>query len=204
VIDAMAIDASAVHASPGLISSRTRHEIVAQRQRRSPTRRAGRFAARVLYAVVVVALAGVVVGEGAGYRLLAIRSGSMTPALEVGDMVITRSVPPSAVAAGDVITFRNAHLGQRLVTHRVLSAHRHGGKVDFVTKGDANPVSERWSIPVSGRVGRQIVAFPHLGRVADATPPLLAIAGIFLAALALSMFVLRRIWASAGSHAGST
>jgi signal peptidase I len=145
---------------------------------------------------LIVVLVMTVLGAGlAGFRTLVITSGSMTPTIDVGAAVLSRSVPPLAVRRGDIVTFRDAALGQQLVTHRVIEMDRTGQTVDFVTKGDANHTTEHWNVPVSGRIGRLVLTVPEVGRLlALVTHPLARIVEILAATVFLAFLLLRWIW----------
>jgi signal peptidase I len=99
----------------------------------------------------------------AGYRPLVVHSASMAPAVDTGDLVITRAVAPSAVAVGDVVSFHDRSRDGRLITHRVTSARRQGRHVAFVTRGDVNSGVERWSSTRDARVGRLALRVPLAG-----------------------------------------
>ncbi len=152
---------------------------------------------RVLTALLCVAifLLGVVgAARVLGYRMLAVRSGSMTPTFVVGDAVLTRTVPARSVRPGDIVTFRDPALRDQLVTHRVVSVHAQGTTLAFVTKGDANASPERWSIPTRGTLGREVLVLPAFGRaIHDGIPVGLSIA--IAAVVAWLLFAaLRKIW----------
>ena len=145
--------------------------------------------------VLVGFLAVLLVGSLLGYRALTIRSGSMTPTIGVGDVVVDTSVSPLTVRPGQIVTFRDPAIGQQLVTHRVVSVHRAGRAVDFVTKGDANLVTEHWSVPVTGHLGRKVFLVPGLGQVVAAlSAKLVRVVALSLAALLVAGIGLRRIW----------
>jgi signal peptidase I len=145
--------------------------------------------------LIVVCLVALLAGALVGYRAFTIRSGSMVPTFRVGDVVVDRTVSPLSVRPGQIVTFRDPALGQQLVTHRVLSVHRSGKRVRFVTKGDANLVTEHWSVPATGQLGRELLVLPGLGRVfASISSPLGRVLEISLAALCIACFGLRRIW----------
>jgi signal peptidase len=149
-----------------------------------------------LVTVIVVAVIG---GDLLGFRTLAITSGSMTPTIDVGAAVLSRSVPPLDVRPGDIVTFRDPSLGQQLVTHRVVQMRRTGQTVDFVTKGDANHTTEHWSVPVSGRIGRLVAAVPKVGRLlALLTYPVARVVEILAAMTFLAFLLLRWIWFAPG------
>lgn len=113
-------------------------------------------------ALVVVMTAAAVAGGLAwhqGYRLYAVRTGSMTPTYSTGSLVIDRPVRSSpSPAVGDVITFRTQ---DGLVTHRVHDLTPQGIK----TKGDANRVEDPWTLPARDVVGHVVAGIPDGGYV---------------------------------------
>jgi signal peptidase len=151
--------------------------------------------ATVALCVAIIALAAMLAGRVAGYRMLVIRSGSMTPTLPVGDVIVSRPVRPSGVGAGDIVTFRDPALRNALVTHRVVSKTTRGETVAFVTKGDANTAVEHWNISSTGTLGKEVVTLPALGRMLAAveSPIALTIAVALLILCGLYK-VLRSIW----------
>lgn len=118
-----------------------------------------------LLCLLICGVVSVVVAGLFGYRLLTVQSGSMAPTLKVGDVVVDSSVRPLEFRPGQIVTFRDPALGQVLVTHRVVSVHRVGHEVDFITKGDANVATEHWSIDVNGHLGRELFQIPAVGRI---------------------------------------
>ena len=133
---------------------------------------AARVAVTTILVMLAVVLCAVVTGAVFGYRALTIQSGSMTPTLHVGDVVIDRSVQPLSVRPHEIVTFRDPHLGQELVTHRVISMRRSGDRVDFVTKGDANVVTEHWDVAVTVASDSEILVLPRIGEIlADISLP---------------------------------
>jgi signal peptidase I len=99
----------------------------------------------------------------AGYRPLVVTSASMAPAVDTGDLVITRAVAPGTVAVGDVVSFHDRSREDRLVTHRVTAMHREGRRVALVTRGDVNSGVERWSSAADARIGRLALRIPRAG-----------------------------------------
>lgn len=76
-----------------------------------------------------------------GYSMFRVSSGSMKPALEVGDVIITKQFDPITVKKGDIVTYlsKSGEMKGKLVTHRVIKAPYKAGKTyRVVTKGDAN------------------------------------------------------------------
>ncbi|MCQ1528643.1 signal peptidase I [Lutispora saccharofermentans] len=70
-------------------------------------------------------------------KFMYVLTGSMSPAIKPGDMIITKTVKMEELDKGDIITFRAS--GNTLVTHRITDKNPDGS---FVTKGDANNVAD--------------------------------------------------------------
>jgi signal peptidase len=119
----------------------------------------------VVAGLAVGLLLAVVAPRAIGWRALTVVSGSMTPTVRVGDVVVTRPEAPAHAAPGDVVTFVDPERNGRLVTHRVVRVHPVGSHVDFVTRGDANTASERWSVAAGGRIGVVQYRVPYVGRL---------------------------------------
>gem|GEM_PF-3200858 len=158
-------------------------------------------AALVLASSVLLA---VLVGELDGYRFLTIRSGSMTPTIPVGALVVSERVPPASVAPGTIVTFRDRTRHGELVTHRVVHMVVAGRMVHFTTKGDANSGTESWTVPRTGSIGRTVVVVPDVGRVlAVAASPGARLVGIGVLSTWVLALGLRRIWRTPRLATGS-
>jgi signal peptidase len=129
--------------------------------------RAARFVGRVALWLAIGAAAGlagaIVVPSLFGMKVLTVVSGSMEPTLGVGSLVIDERIAPLDARPGDVVSFPDESRGGTLVTHRVRSVRAEGGTADFVTKGDANNATERWSVPTKGEIGRVVYHVPKVG-----------------------------------------
>ena len=140
--------------------------------RRRPAGEPGtaRVAAGLLWAATTWALVAflvtlavlVVDGRLQRYQVMSVLSGSMVPALDVGDLVVARVVTPDELQAGDLATFREPGTG-KLITHRVQSILWRGEVADVVTRGDANEVGENWSVTPTDRVGEVTLVVPRAG-----------------------------------------
>jgi signal peptidase I len=100
-----------------------------------------------------------------GLQPMAMATGSMTKTIPVGSLVVDRTVPPSALRAGDVISFRKPLGSSGIATHRIIAVERSHGVRFYRTKGDSNLVADPWSIVFRGRMQAHRVAFhvPYLG-----------------------------------------
>src|SRR5919197_1552150 len=162
-------------------------------------RRSFRTIARVTTALVagavvtlVTAYAGLLV---AGFKPIAVYSGSMRPTLGVGSLAVDRVVPASSVRVGDVITFNDPYIKGRLVTHRVVQIVQTKHGLAYRTKGDANAARDPWAIKLNDKVGRVAFDVPVAGyalwyaHTREVRAVLLGAFGLFVL-----LGVLRRIW----------
>jgi signal peptidase len=139
---------------------------------------------------------GVVVAPSLfGGRSMTVLSGSMEPALHLGDIVIDSRVSPADVRVGDIVTFSDPERTGKLITHRVRRVRIAEGIAHVVTKGDNTNAVERWDIPAAGSVGRVEYRVPLLGFLLFwLHGPLARIGLIVFPALLLAGFELWRIW----------
>src|SRR4029079_18756457 len=130
-------------------------------------RRSVRTIARVTTALVAGAVVTFVVGHAtllaAGFKPVAVYSGSMRPTLGVGSLAVDRDVPASSVRVGDVITFNDPYVKGRLVTHRVAQIVHTDHGLAYRTKGDANATRDPWAIQLNDKGGRVAFDVPMAG-----------------------------------------
>ncbi len=98
------------------------------------------------------------VGWHEGYRLYAVRTGSMTPTYPTGSLLLDAPARPGTPRVGEVITFRTR---DGLVTHRVHQLTPAGIK----TKGDANRTPDAWTLPERNVQGAVVAGVPFGGYV---------------------------------------
>jgi signal peptidase I len=169
-------------------------------------RRSFRTMARVTTALVegavVTFVAGYAVLLVAGYKPVAVYSGSMRPTLGVGSLAVDRVIQASTVRVGDVITFNDPYNKGRLITHRVaqIIPTKHG--LAYRTKGDANAARDPWAIRLNDRVGHVAFDVPFAGYVLWYAHTR-EVRALLLGALAVFLLsgALRWIWRSAPAPA---
>jgi signal peptidase len=112
---------------------------------------AGALVAGALAAVVAVLF---------GWSSSVVLTGSMRPAVQVGDVVIT--APPSAdrIRDGSVVRFHPPGRRGRAVLHRIV---RVTGDGLLVTKGDANTFADHTPVPAEAVTGVGRLRVPYLG-----------------------------------------
>ena len=102
-----------------------------------------------------------------GYQMLTIDSGSMEPNMPVDSLIFVKQTDPSTLKKNDVITF-TIDVEGTLVTHRIVSVRTEDRT--FITKGDANPVSDSVTVSrdkILGVYVRKSGVYMWLGSFAD-------------------------------------
>lgn len=148
--------------------------------RRSALRRLwGAFGTLVTILAVLAAAAAIVLAvsthENAageydvfGHPVMTVLSGSMTPAIRTGDLVIDSPVTANQarhLRTGQIISFRQ---GRDVFTHRIHRVEHIGGQIAYQTKGDANNAPDGPLVAPSQVVGLYSGRVPGGGYVLDA------------------------------------
>jgi len=102
-----------------------------------------------------------------GYQTLTMLTGSMSPLIGPGDVVVTAPIPAGNVKVGDIITYRIPVEDHRVETHRVVDVMRNAdGAITVQTKGDANNGLDPWLATLDGNVAyKEVASIPYLGNV---------------------------------------
>lgn len=98
--------------------------------------------------------------EVSGYRIFAVKSGSMEPAFSQGSVVIDRAQDKYDV--GDIITFKISN-GTDTVTHRIVEVSAINDTVLYTVKGDANQSADSERVIQENVVGKVLYSIPYLG-----------------------------------------
>lgn len=126
--------------------------------------RAAGKAVKIILAAALTALVALTVyimvcnmrGEVAGVfgvSVVKVVTGSMEPSIHVGDYIVLKQTDPDELRAGDVICFysRDSAIYGKPNTHRIVSVLDDGS---FVTKGDANPISDTVTVSPETIIGK--------------------------------------------------
>src|SRR4051794_15011374 len=127
-----------------------------------------RWFVRGLVVMAVLAFAVLAVGPHVlGYRTMTMLTGSMSPQIDPGDVVISTPLDVQDVTAGTVISYHIPIDDHRVVTHRVVSVeHGDDGSVTVQTKGDANTAVDPWQATLQGDTAYEVRAvIPAIGHV---------------------------------------
>ena len=119
-----------------------------------------------------------------GHPMMIVVSGSMSPAIDTGDLVIDNPVGAQQAAqlqVGQIVTF---HSGSTVITHRIHAMTSVNGEVAYVTKGDANTAPDLTPVQPSQVVGVYDTKIARGGYVLNALHQPLTL-GLLLASPAL-------------------
>ena len=106
-------------------------------------------------------------GETPPLALYTIISPSMTPNIQVYDVVYVKKTNPEDIQIGDIISYNstNSFFHGIPITHRVVEKFNTENGITFRTRGDANPVADNEVILSNNVVGVVKLVIPQFGRI---------------------------------------
>lgn len=123
------------------------------------------LSAGLLLLVVGIGVIAIGVPALTGGVPLSILTGSMTPTLPPGTLVVVKPTPVDEIQLGDLLTFQLESGQPTLVTHRVVARQSDSatGELRFITRGDANGAADPDPVMPVQVVGTVWYAVPFLG-----------------------------------------
>ena len=114
----------------------------------------------------VLGAAGVALALATGVSAQPVLSASMAPSLDVGDLVLVRSVPTSSLRVGHIPLI--VPTGQVIaVAHRITQLTPGAGGPTLTTRGDANPTTDAVRPTVLEPTAPRVIAVvPKVGQLA--------------------------------------
>ena len=100
-----------------------------------------------------------------GIKTYVIISGSMEPKINIGDIVIEKSIKnkEEEIKIGDIISYRS---GQTIITHRIINIEEdENGILRITTKGDNNNTEDSERILINNIEGKVIMIIPKIGYI---------------------------------------
>lgn len=109
----------------------------------------------VLYSFITFALLTIVLLTSGlfTYQALTIGSGSMSPTIEKGDVIILKSMKNEEtrkIKKGDVLVYNHDN---KIIVHRVIKKSNNGETISFKTKGDYNNAKDSWIVKQEEVIG---------------------------------------------------
>jgi len=131
-----------------------------------------------------------------GYQTSTMLTGSMSPLINPGDVVVSVPTPVANLKTGDIITYHIPVEDQRIETHRITDLTRTGESTTIQTKGDANNGSDPWTATLAEDHAYTTVAvIPHLGDAIRALrSPVVGKVLLYGAPTLLVIMLLTSIW----------
>lgn len=131
-----------------------------------------------------------------GYSFFRVMTGSMEPEIPVNSMIVVEKVDSRELEIGDVISFfsRDPSLYGEVNTHRILEIQEQDGELVFLTKGDANNVSDQYLTLEEDIIGKVVWVSLFIGKLVRlASNPL-----FFIPCIMIPLVVLlgRNLWES--------
>jgi signal peptidase len=122
------------------------------------------FALVVLASLVVVVL----IPRASNGAALTVLTGSMSPQIPVGSVILIRPVDPRTLQVGDVATYQAEEGKDTFITHRITKVHVEPAGLSFTFKGDANAGADLKPVPQGAIRGEVWFHVPYLGAIRDA------------------------------------
>lgn len=101
-----------------------------------------------------------------GYSVFRVMTGSMEPEIRENSLLLVQKTPPEDIVPGDVISFFSPDpmLEGAVNTHRVVRVEKENGRIQFITKGDANVIEDTYPVDASALVGKAVFKSYWLGK----------------------------------------
>ncbi|MGL4106842.1 signal peptidase I [Clostridium sp. LP20] len=95
-----------------------------------------------------------------GYKFFVILTGSMSPTIEPGDLIVVKDLPKDEIKVDDIITFGKTT--DSITTHRVKEV-RAEDRIKFITQGDANNIQDPAPVFEENVQGSVVKIIPRVG-----------------------------------------
>ena len=125
---------------------------------------AARLVVNAAIGIVVLGLLTLVVGPRLyPFQAFYVRTGSMSPSIPVGALVVATRASAADLGPGDVIVFQRPDQPGQMVVHRIAAVEQTPSGPAFLTKGDANGTPDGWQVPATGDGWRAAYSISRAG-----------------------------------------
>ncbi len=95
-----------------------------------------------------------------GYSMFRVVTPSMEPEIPTGALIISQKVNIEDIENGDVICFSSleSYMKGSIVTHRVVDIKSLNGKINLVTRGDANNSVDSYYVTEDNLIGKIVLS----------------------------------------------
>lgn len=156
----------------------------------------------LIFLVVVIFITRISGGAPSlfGYHIFRVQTDSMVPTLQVGDVILVKSVPAEEIAVGDIITYKvvSGELAGNTITHRVVEEPEiRNGVYYFTTQGDREGALVDEEFPydrVEGKFLRKLPVFDKVYTFFLSPAGLITFIGIIIVLFGYEMISLVRAY----------
>lgn len=117
-----------------------------------------------------------------------VKSGSMEPIIKTGSIAFINE-KETDVNVGDIVTYKLEN--DDLITHRIDSIDENG---DYITKGDANEVTDAKSVTKAQIVGKYKYSIPFVGYLMEKKEKVIPLTLLWIFGLNLASIMLSRVY----------
>lgn len=129
-------------------------------------RKCARKAIDIGFLLIMIFALAVLIANYIGYNFYVVRSGSMEPNIHTGSLAIVyERADFYEMEVGDIVAFKLVN--GELVTHRIEDITKIDGITHFLTKGDANEVSDGYTTNIQNFYGETVRSVPGVGYFVD-------------------------------------
>ncbi len=120
---------------------------------------------RIITIILIIIMVGMIVLTSGVFKIysISIGSGSMEPALDVGDVVIiskTNEKEIEELKVHDILVFEHSN---KIVVHRIVEINKEESKLRFITKGDNNLAEDSWFVTEDMIIGKVLFSVKYIG-----------------------------------------
>lgn len=97
-----------------------------------------------------------------GIKTFNIISGSMSPQININDVIIVKKCEETELNINDIISYKK---GSEVISHRIIEIENRNNKRIYTTKGDSNQVPDDEKIDFNQIEGKYIGKIPKIGNI---------------------------------------
>lgn len=119
-----------------------------------------------IFTIILIFIMFLMIGINVGwfkYYSLTIASGSMSPNINIGDIIIVEKINKNKISKiniGEILVYNK---GNKIIVHRVIEIEELDNKFYFYTQGDANESPDNWVIEESDIIGTVKYRIKYIG-----------------------------------------
>lgn len=96
------------------------------------------------------------------YAFCNVLTGSMSPTIDPGSLIIVKGLDKEDIKVNDVVTIVSEET-KSVITHRIVEVNGE----NYITKGDANNTVDSFKVNYEMVVGKVILTIPFIGKVIE-------------------------------------